>query len=109
MPADLLSLAPDECIGFIVPVRSQLRRFFTITRHGWILDFAALPDIGLQLRTEGSHRPVLCLWRLVGPGSGERGARRAWRSLGWYGRKLHVQPRLPAKDPNAMQVREAGR
>ena len=27
-PADLLSLAPDECTGFIVPVRSKLRDLF---------------------------------------------------------------------------------
>ena len=63
MSADLLSLASDDCTGFIVPYRSQLRKLFRITRHGWIPLW--LPDIGLRIIDEGSHMPVFCFWTVA--------------------------------------------
>ena len=95
MSADVLSLPPDDCTGFIVPVRSQLRQLFSITRHGWIP--LLLPDIGLRLRDKGSHRPVFCFWSLADPGSAKKRQRAPELSDAREARKARKKASLAAK------------
>ena len=71
MPIALLSLAPDDCVGFIVPKRSKLFRDCSLTRHGWIP--IHLPDVGVRLTDCATHRPVFCFWAIGAKRSSKRG------------------------------------
>ena len=71
IPIGLLSLAPDDCVGFIVPKRSKLFRDCTLSRHGWIP--IHLPDVGVRLTDCSTHRPVFCFWDIDAKRSSKRG------------------------------------
>ena len=71
IPIGLLALAPDDCVGFIVPKRSKLFRDCSLSRHGWIP--IHLPDVGVRLTDGASHRPVFCFWDINAQRSNKRG------------------------------------
>ena len=71
IPIALLSLAPDDCVGFIVPKHSVLFRDCSLNRHGWIP--IHLPDVGVRLTDCTTHRPVFCFWAIDAQRSSKRG------------------------------------
>ena len=71
MPIALLSLAPDDCVGFIVPKRSKLLQVCSLSCHGWIPIHP--PDVGVRLTDCGLHRPVFCFWAIDAERSSKRG------------------------------------
>ena len=71
IPIGLLSLAPDDCVGFIVPKRSRLFADCSLSRHGWIPVY--LPDLRVRQTDGASHRPVFCYWDILEKSTSKRG------------------------------------